>query len=56
MKLLTCSQDGVIRINQQLADAVNVSIRYVVAHEIFHLLHRNYSDAFWQVLWYVMPD
>ncbi|MBV6627833.1 MAG: M48 family metallopeptidase [Rivularia sp. (in: Bacteria)] len=52
----TCSSKGSIRINWRLADAPLPVLKYVVAHEVTHLLHHNHSKDFWQTVGSIMPD
>jgi len=52
----SCSKQGMIHINRQLAFAPKQILEYVVAHEICHLKYRNHTDEFWKLLGTVFPD
>lgn len=49
-------RDGVVRVHWRLAQAPAAAMEYVVAHEVAHLLIRNHSPEFWQVLARSLPD
>ena len=52
----TCGKDDIIRINWKLIQAPTVAMKYVVAHEVTHLVHRNHSEEFWLELGKAMPN
>ncbi|MDM8535947.1 SprT family zinc-dependent metalloprotease [Desulfobacterales bacterium HSG17] len=52
----SCTKQGIIHINRQLAFAPKQILEYVVVHEICHLKHRNHTDEFWKLLGTVFPD
>ena len=52
----SCGRDGVVRVHWRLIQAPKVTMEYVVAHELTHLLYRNHSPAFWRKLAETMPD
>ena len=51
----SCERDGVVRVHWRLVQAPRTALEYVVAHEVTHLVHRNHSPEFWQVLGGTMP-
>lgn len=52
----SCGRDGVLRVHWRLVQAPVPALEYVVAHEVAHLVHRNHSPEFWQVLGRTLPD
>ena len=52
----TCGRDSIIRVHWGLIQAPAAAMDYVVAHEVAHLLHRNHSPEFWELLATTMPD
>lgn len=52
----SCTVRGVVRLNWRLIKLPHALIDYVVAHELAHLVERNHSAAFWQVVERGCPD
>jgi len=52
----SCHADGRIYFNWRIIQAPQKVIRYVVVHELCHLIHHNHSRAFWVQVATVMPD
>jgi len=52
----SCSSDGVITLNMQLAKVEKELQDYVIVHELAHLVHMNHSKAFHSYVEYYLPD
>ncbi|MDX8407266.1 MAG: SprT family zinc-dependent metalloprotease [Mariprofundaceae bacterium] len=52
----SCHHDGRIYFNWRIIMAPEAVVRYVVVHELCHLLHANHSRAYWQTVESFMPD
>lgn len=52
----SCHQDGSVHFNWTIIIAPLSIIDYVVIHELCHLVHRNHSKQFWQLLGRHLPD
>lgn len=52
----SCTPKGKIILNTELIKAPKPCIEYVIAHELCHLLHRNHTQAFYNLLAAEMPD
>lgn len=52
----SCSADGSISLSWRLIMVPPVAFRYVVIHELCHLVHMNHSDRFWALVETQMPD
>lgn len=52
----SCSMRGALSFNIRLMGAPLDVIRYVVLHEVVHLIHFNHSTSFWNTIEGVMPD
>jgi predicted metal-dependent hydrolase len=52
----SCTTDGKILISWRTVQLPAEILRYVVAHELVHLLHKNHGKEFWAHLHRVMPD
>lgn len=52
----SCSTKGTLSFNIRLMGAPIEVIRYVVLHEVVHLIHFNHSTSFWHTIEGVMPD
>lgn len=50
-----CTTDGHISLNQRLICAPRCCIEYVITHELCHLIHRNHTKAFYDLLSKEMP-
>ncbi|NDC83365.1 M48 family peptidase [bacterium] len=50
------SKRGVLTLNSNLIKTSKASIDYVVTHELCHLVHRDHSPKFYQVLSSILPD
>ena len=46
----SCSSDGAIMLSWRLIMAPPHAYRYVVAHEVAHLVHLDHSPAFWRIV------
>jgi predicted metal-dependent hydrolase len=52
----SCTAEGKVLINWRAIQLPFQIMKYVVAHELVHLLHRNHDAKFWTHLQRVMPD
>lgn len=52
----SCSQAGVISLSWRLVMAPPEVFRYVVVHELCHLVHLDHSKRFWSLVARQMPD
>lgn len=52
----SCTSSGVLVLNPDLIQAPALCIRYVVLHELCHLVHHHHGKAFYALLGRVMPD
>ena len=52
----SCTPRGKIILNTRLIMAPRSCIEYVITHELCHLVHRNHTKAFWELLEKEMPD
>jgi predicted metal-dependent hydrolase len=52
----SCGGSGTISLNWRLVLAPAEVFRYVVIHELAHLVHRNHSRRFWSLVERQMPD
>ena len=52
----SCHHDGRIYFNWRIIMAPEPVVRYVVVHELCHLLHANHSKAYWQTVASHVPD
>ncbi len=50
-----CTSRGVIRINTELIRADEECIRYIIAHELCHLIHPNHSKRYYELLDFEFP-
>jgi predicted metal-dependent hydrolase len=46
----SCSARGTVTFNWRLAMAPEDTFRYVIVHELAHLMEMNHSPAFWQIV------
>jgi len=52
----SCTAQGKIILNTELIKAPKPCIAYVITHEMCHLLHKNHTKAFYELLQTEMPD
>ncbi|MDR3062031.1 MAG: M48 family metallopeptidase [Dysgonamonadaceae bacterium] len=52
----SCTPKGKIILNIELIKAPKPCIEYVITHELCHLLHRDHTKAFYELLAKEMPD
>jgi len=52
----SCNSKNDIRLNWRLIMTEPELLDYVAAHELCHIVHKNHSRAFWNLLGTVMPD
>ena len=52
----SCNKDSVLNINVLITMAPMTQVEYVVAHELCHLMYKDHSTEFWDLLRLVMPD
>lgn len=52
----SCTNQGKIILNTELIKAPRPCIEYVITHELCHLLHREHTQAFFELLSFEMPD
>jgi predicted metal-dependent hydrolase len=52
----SCTTKGKIILNTELIKAPKPCIEYVIIHEMCHLLHKNHTKAFYDLLQVEMPD
>ena len=52
----SCSGKGNLNFSWYLVMAKEETIRYVVVHELAHLLEMNHSENFWKIVAQVLPD
>ena len=52
----SCSPKGKIILNSELIKAPKPCIEYVITHELCHLIHRNHTKAFFELLSTEMHD
>jgi hypothetical protein len=51
-----CHPSGNIHYNWRIVMGPEDLVNYLVAHEVSHLNHHNHSPAFWDEVWFIMPD
>ncbi len=52
----SCTTSGQILLNPRLIGAPRICIEYVILHELCHLVYRNHTKAFYELLTQEMPD
>ena len=52
----SCTPKGKIILNTELIKAPKPCIEYVITHEMCHLMHKNHTKAFYEILHTEMPD
>ena len=51
----SCTPSGRIFLNPRLICAPRICIEYVITHELCHLVHKNHTKAFYELLKHEMP-
>lgn len=52
----SCSPSGRITLNSELIKTAHECIECVIVHELCHLVHRNHSQEFYDLLGHLLPD
>jgi hypothetical protein len=52
----SCTNEGIVIVNPELAAAPKDCIEYVLFHELCHLRVRNHTPAFYRLLARLAPD
>jgi len=52
----SCSSAGNLNFSWYLVMAEETTIRYVVVHELAHLIEMNHSSHFWKIVEQVLPN
>ncbi len=52
----SCTQAGKVILNTELIKMPKPCIEYVITHELAHLVHRNHTKSFYELLEAEMPD
>ncbi|CAM2960745.1 SprT family zinc-dependent metalloprotease [Hathewaya histolytica] len=52
----SCTYKNKILLNFRLSMATRGVLEYVVLHEMCHMVHKNHSKDFWNLVHYIMPD
>jgi len=52
----SCNVNNRISLNQELIKTPLICIKYVIAHELCHLIHRNHDRAYYKLLSSIFPD
>jgi predicted metal-dependent hydrolase len=52
----SCSSKGVIHLHRRLFQLPQEALKYVVFHELGHLIHLNHSPLFWKEVAQIMPN
>lgn len=52
----SCSRTNQLRFNWRIVMAKTSIIDYVIVHELCHLVHKNHSKEYWNLLRTLMPD
>lgn len=52
----SCTYDNKLLFNWRCIMARREALDYVVVHEMSHMVHKNHSPAFWQVVETIMPE
>ena len=52
----SCSSAGNLNFSWYLVTAEEATIRYVVVHELAHLIEMNHSPSFWRIVEQVLPN
>lgn len=51
----SCSYDNKLMLNWKLIMASEESIEYVVVHEMCHMIHKNHSKEYWNLVGEILP-
>ena len=51
----SCTKNGKIILNTELIHTSRICIEYVILHELCHLVHKNHSKSFYELLEHEMP-
>jgi len=51
----SCSHDNKLMFNWKLIMATEESLEYLVVHEMCHMIHKNHSKDFWDLVFEIMP-
>lgn len=52
----SCSYDNKLSFNFKLIMAESFAIDYVIIHEMCHMIHKNHSKEYWNLVESIMPD
>ena len=52
----SCGRNSVINFNWRTIMAPIWVFDYILVHEMIHLIERNHTDRFWQLVSRIMPD
>lgn len=52
----SCSYDNKLSFNYKLVMAESFAIDYVIIHEMCHMIHKNHSKEYWNLVESIMPD
>ena len=52
----SCSNKKIITLNPRLYQLPEIALKYVVIHELSHLIHLDHSAAFWKEVARLMPN
>ncbi len=52
----SCTAKGELLFNWRCAMAPSFALDYIVVHEMYHLIHMDHSEEFWQILARVLPN
>lgn len=52
----SCSYDNVLTFNSKLIMFREEAIDYVIIHELCHMIHKNHSKEYWNLVYSLMPS
>lgn len=52
----SCSDNGILNFHWKILQLPHKYQRYLVAHEIAHIIEKHHTAKFWQTLERIMPD
>jgi predicted metal-dependent hydrolase len=52
----SCSDSGVLNFHWKVMQLPQKLLRYIVAHEVVHLVQKHHSPEFWQILEQLLPN